>query len=367
MPDELVYHQQTVSLLDPVPQVSSEAQAALDERERALGIRIPAAVREWYSLEGAVRLLETYSNDDNPIPIENLGERDEDWYAFQEVIRRQEIETDSPGLLDPGDPEWQGDTLDRNRLVFMYAHQSVCRWAVPLDRGDDPVVLVQNDGMTGWRKASDRFSSFVYTYIWNHSRILDAACILEAKGDSIALTSLAFLREHVLEAPTTYVWPDYDMDHRYDHYRFLSDDGGVRILIQDVASERSVWHLAADTLLALGHLATALRDQGAFTGDIEVRMRCKPGLDLSWHLYPDSSPGTTETLGQLIDRLGRQGEAWTTVGRPDRRPTRIYACIPDDESEVSSPIRLPFDAKVTDAHFSLMTNYTRQRGNATDG
>jgi hypothetical protein len=82
MPDELVYHQQTVSILDPTPLVSSEALAALDERERALGIRIPTSVREWYSLEGAVTLLATYRNDDHPVRLEELGEPDVDHKLF---------------------------------------------------------------------------------------------------------------------------------------------------------------------------------------------------------------------------------------------------------------------------------------------
>ena len=60
----LRFHQATFDLLGREPTVDSAAVALLDERERVLGIRLPTVVREWYSLEGAVEILATYSNMD---------------------------------------------------------------------------------------------------------------------------------------------------------------------------------------------------------------------------------------------------------------------------------------------------------------
>jgi hypothetical protein len=264
-------------------------------------------------------------------------------------------------------------------LVVMYENQAVCRWAVPLDEDDDPGVLVQRDGMSGWRMASDRFSSFVYSYIWDYRLVHYAACVLMAEAEPLTTASLAFLREHFLEAQTTREWPGYDMPHRYDHYRFVSHDGLSRILVEDMSSGRSMWHLASDTLLALGHLATILRDQGAFVNGVDLRMRCQPGLESSWHLWPDPSPGSPETLGQLITRLGRQGEMGLMLGRfdprgnvslsnLDRQRIRTYACVSDDDSDPPRPPRLPFRFNIPDGSAAtLITSYSRQRGSATDG
>jgi hypothetical protein len=214
MPDELVYHRPTVSILDAPPLVSPEALEAMDRRERALGIRIPASVREWYSLDEAVMLLATYSNDDHPVRLEELGEPDWEWAAFQETISLQATDSNDvyPDRWDEWEePEWQRAAFAGDPLVVMYENQAVCRWAVPLEEADDPVVLVQHDGMSGWRMTSHRFSSFVYSYVWNYRLIHYAACILIAESEPLTTASLAFLRDHFIEAQTTREWPGYDM------------------------------------------------------------------------------------------------------------------------------------------------------------
>ncbi len=233
MADALVYHQQTVSILDPAPHVSPEALAALDERERVLGIRIPPSVREWYSLKGAAELLATYSNDDHPVPLEELGK-----------------------------PGWNVDAVAENRLIFMYENQAVCRWAVPLEEGDDPVVLVQGDSRRGWRMTSERFSAFVFSYIWDWHLVRFSACVLQAESGPFTIEEYLFLQEHFLEAQTTREWSFFEEPYRTDHYRFVSHDGHSRILIEDISSGRSVWHLASDSLQDLDHLVITLRDRG---------------------------------------------------------------------------------------------------------
>src|SRR5262245_5468670 len=56
-PVQLVYHQATFDLLGREPVFSDAARVLFEERERACGARFPAAVREWYSLDGAVDIL----------------------------------------------------------------------------------------------------------------------------------------------------------------------------------------------------------------------------------------------------------------------------------------------------------------------
>ena len=112
--------------------------ALLDERERVLGIRFPAAAREWYSLEGAVEILATYSNEDRPLPIPNLG-------------------------VSPWDT-----LLSNGLLVFMDENQGVHQWGVQLDGSDDPPVHAgYYKDLTNWEIVTDNFSTFVYCYVWD--------------------------------------------------------------------------------------------------------------------------------------------------------------------------------------------------------
>jgi hypothetical protein len=48
----LRFQQATCQLLAVSPVVDEAARAVLDDRERRLGVRIPAAVAEWYGLRG---------------------------------------------------------------------------------------------------------------------------------------------------------------------------------------------------------------------------------------------------------------------------------------------------------------------------
>ncbi len=54
---ELKYHRTTFRLLQCEPVVSKRAVRELGSLERALGVPLPASVREWYSFEGAVERL----------------------------------------------------------------------------------------------------------------------------------------------------------------------------------------------------------------------------------------------------------------------------------------------------------------------
>src|SRR5258708_3830374 len=53
----LKYHAPALRLLGHKPQVSPEAIRAIEQCEVACGVALPASVREWYALEGAVDML----------------------------------------------------------------------------------------------------------------------------------------------------------------------------------------------------------------------------------------------------------------------------------------------------------------------
>ncbi|QEH32728.1 Leucine Rich repeats (2 copies) [Aquisphaera giovannonii] len=108
----LVYHQATFDLIGKTPRTTKKAVAALEKRERLLGIRLPASMREFYSLTGACEILTGHSNEDPAVPLEELGDAQD---LAHGVLRIQ----------------------DEN--------QGVAAWYVRLDGSDDPPVEVESE------------------------------------------------------------------------------------------------------------------------------------------------------------------------------------------------------------------------------
>jgi hypothetical protein len=196
---QIKYHRDAVKLLPHAPVFSKSSAELVQQREQQLGIRFPASVREWYSLEGAVQLLERYSNDDSAFAIEELGKPFDDWYG--------------------GGPR---DFLSDNLLLFLHENQGVCNWAIKLDIGPDPAVVVEVDTAPDakWLACTDRFSTFVWCQIWDHSQL---AVGVSAQEIELSEHDLHFLRSNFYEIHTTYGWPGSV------NYRFKSEKAAIRI------------------------------------------------------------------------------------------------------------------------------------------
>jgi hypothetical protein len=235
------FHSQTLALLpSPLPWSERNAQL-LATREKSLELRWPASVREWYALEGATGALRTYSNDDKPIPLEELGEPFEDWYGR-------------------GHRDFRSERL----LVFMHENQGVCSWAIRLDGSEDPPVVVQlgSRPREDWLPLARSFSEFLYCQIWDYS-LRGAAC--ESQEPELDEAKLQFLRTSFREEPRTYGWPGST------NYRFSAPTG--RILIWHSEKHGADWiiqaasHPQLEELLrqvwSLGSLATTLYGRDA--------------------------------------------------------------------------------------------------------
>src|SRR5262245_43186274 len=109
----LKYHQAVFDLVGKKPKPSKRALAALEKRERALGITFPPSLREFYCLEGACETLAENSNEDPAVPIEELGEPDD---------------------------------IEHGVLKIQDENQGVAAWYVRLDGSDDPPVEVESEG-----------------------------------------------------------------------------------------------------------------------------------------------------------------------------------------------------------------------------
>ncbi len=195
MANGLKYHQAILDLLGiaavPVP----ERLAALDERERNSGIGFPAAVREWFALEGVEELFERNS-DESLTPLVELG--------------------------NPADTR-------QGYLRVGTENQAVFAWYVRLTEGDDPIVY-SNGGvfgedlsMTPWRRYSVTFTNFIFDEIsagrfggWHTGMYLTARDRLPDEA------TLDRLRSWFRQGPTTGApWPPV--------YRFFTTEGVVVI------------------------------------------------------------------------------------------------------------------------------------------
>jgi hypothetical protein len=258
---QLKYHRDAAKLLPRMPRFSKSSEELVEQREQQLGIRFPESVREWYSLEGAVQLLEQYSNDDLAFPIEELAEPFDDWYG--------------------GGPK---DFLSERLLLFMHENQGVCNWAIRLDSGPDPAVVVEVDTAPDakWLACTDHFSTFVWCQIWDHSQ---HAVGVSAQEIKLSEPDLSFLRSNFQELHTTYGWPGSV------NYRFKSEYSAI--LIWDGKDRGVDWFVSAPSASELNKLLAKIWHCG----------------DLAQSMY-----GNAEAEEVLWELRGRAGEHHITNG-----------------------------------------------------
>ena len=182
-----------------------------------------------------------------------------------------------PGLMKSIGAVYQGDPMfpDEPRLLdsalmsgytgillwLLTENQGVCRWGVPLDKGDNPPVIVGGDLAIGVRSLefAPSVESFVFAFgwdgIWMQSRLL-----IQAQADPLDASALAYLRAHYTEKVTTFGWPG-EINHRFEN------DDGVHVELWNVPGQQCDWMIsgppsaleaATRRLLQLSNLAVSL-------------------------------------------------------------------------------------------------------------
>lgn len=147
-----------------------------------------------------------------------------------------------PGELGAVVRDWHGtgpqDLVATGLLVFL-VRTSMSPVAVRLDGADDPEVLVRVVDATpdrGWRRCADRFSTFIYTHVWEWGGgFWGDECSLQAQDRALDQTDLALLRCRLIEGPRTHGWPGRTT------YRF--SDGNAPFLIWDDEERQADWML----------------------------------------------------------------------------------------------------------------------------
>ncbi len=223
MKQEMRFHAKPVALLNVDANVSEVAVSSLNQVESRIGRKLPASVREWYSLEGAVELLRRFSNDDPPLEISELGLPRKDTHG--------------------GGPH---DLLARNLIVFRYENQAVCVWAFRLDGSDDPPVFLDFDSQfRTWSQCARSFSEHLYTWAWDYALVLKRELLVQAQNQPLTDDALSFLRMNFDVGIETNGWP------ANTQYRFSKDDKRILIWAGDKQAD---WWLSAETAESLREL-----------------------------------------------------------------------------------------------------------------
>jgi hypothetical protein len=215
------------------------AQAPVVERQSRLGIHLPSAVAEWYALPAAHQLIATNSCDEL-VPLSTLGEPVPFW-----------PKTTGQGFLDR-------DFLREGLLFLGSENQGVVLWAVPVNEGPDPRVMVDKSPPDGsWVSFAETFSDYAETLVWDllmfghgfgQGHREDAPPVwhgVAAQDTSLSDAELAALATTFEKRPCTYGWPTPAT------YRF--ERPGQKVLIW-AANDQTDWWICADTPKRLNDL-----------------------------------------------------------------------------------------------------------------
>jgi hypothetical protein len=219
------------------PTASADSDGALRMLERRLNRSLPHAFRDLLTLENGPAFLGHFSNSDVAIPPDQLAN----------PLRR-----------------WPGyDPLADQLLPFMVENQGVCVWAIRLDAGDDPPVVVEVDSGTPpkWRSCADRFSCWLKCQVLDHTLL--RSCWFAAQADPLSAEVLSQLRHRFEEGQQTYGWPG-GTNYRFCNARshLLLWDGNEQcdwwILPRSVEPAAALDEI--EEIAGIGHNVYALRD-----------------------------------------------------------------------------------------------------------
>jgi hypothetical protein len=217
------FHDRSLRLLPKVPEISEAAVAKVAEVEARIGRPLPAAVRDWYMREDACAILETYSNGDPPVALEDLGR---------------------PIPASNGPHDLVADGL----LHIRTENQGVCIWAVELDDRDDPAVVLnyrELDDLSEWQLQAETFSDYIFSGIWDFGPPFE--WLIQAQNGPLSEEALDHLRSHFRETVRTWSWPGDAQ------YRFEGD--AQRLLIWNADGMSADWFLSADDEPSLAEAA----------------------------------------------------------------------------------------------------------------
>lgn len=232
VPSKPNYHARTFELLKQVPTLSLNNLQALRAFEYRTNIKLPEAFYEWFCFEDAAELLTTCNFQSQPIQIDEFSLPLEAWWSFNPVS----------GAV----------------LPFLAENQGVCTWAIRLDSGDDPIVMIEVDSAVPpkWQLCSPGFSEWVYG-VARGSLIMERVRF-QAQAAALSEQDLKFLQAEFQGGGHTYAWPgaiNYQFLGRWGDLIIWTGDGQADwFLAPHNGSER----LLLEQLWQCGDLASSL-------------------------------------------------------------------------------------------------------------
>lgn len=202
------YHQGAYALAGYRPAPSAANEASVLAFENRTGVAIPAALRELMLADGWPRFLHEAGNLDAPADLDRLDESR--WTSHE--------------------------PLAAGYLPFMDENQGVCSWAVRLDAGNDPAVVVDIDhpDEPAWEPSAPSLSQWVRCYVWDGIVSLRDT-LWSAQAPVLEASTLAHLQAHWDDVGVTFGWPGHTM------LRFENDI--ARVLIR-CCHDCTDWHVA---------------------------------------------------------------------------------------------------------------------------
>jgi hypothetical protein len=220
----------------------------LAERERELGIRIPAAVAEWYAIDGAVEHL-IQESCAIIVRLEQLGTASDgrDLAATCGV--------GLPGLLRlAGRPYLPGQLGGAAARADDAGRASGCR-----GQGADPAVWLSWPGEPAatWTLAAPRFSTYAYAEVWDiaFGALPHDACVDAVDGVPFGDSDLAVLRRELVAGPRSSGWAGHFGAPDLVVHRFERPGQRVRVAAHP---EETEWWLAAESAESLQRLVALL-------------------------------------------------------------------------------------------------------------
>lgn len=131
----LKYHRKIYEELNIPTEISVKRLSLIEQREKICKVKFPESVKEFFSIENAENLFHDHTNEDNLVPVEELGDPQETSQGYLKVA---------------------------------YENQAVVGWYIRLNEGPDPAVYDNNDqwgeplSKIKWVKCTNSFSEFIY-------------------------------------------------------------------------------------------------------------------------------------------------------------------------------------------------------------
>lgn len=239
------WHEEAFRIAGRAANPSPASESAVQALELRVGRHLPAALRALLATDAWPDFLREFSNSDEPLPVPEMGTEKVRWRKY--------------------------DATGASLLPFMRENQGVCTWAVPLNLGDDPPVLVEVDSgdPPTWQTAAPTFSMWLRCQVEDHI-VLERA-MFAAQAERLRDSARTVLSDRFTVGSTTSGWPAREI------LRLHNDLGDILLWNGD---DQCDWWIAPRDLAHAEEILNTLPISDEMPGRMyELKPEAKPVLD----------------------------------------------------------------------------------------